>query len=95
MVLSQYLSFLFNVAFVSIVAARIFSFVFGAACAACFIVTLMPKFDTAEYVKVRGIMFIILGLSTLSLFFMFGQINEMYVTPWSILTYAVGGYIYI
>ena len=57
--------------FFFIVYRYIYTAVLGAACLACFIVTLMPKFDKAEYIAVRGVMFILLGLSTASMFVMF------------------------
>ena len=66
----------------------------GVSCAACFVVTLIPKFDQAEYRKVRGIMYIILGLSTALMFVVF-TFYEDYVTPYSVWLYALGGYIYI
>ena len=68
--------------------------VLGLACLGCFIVTLMPRFDQPEYIAVRGIMYIILGLSTASMFFMFTFMKE-YIAPHSPFVYALGGYIYI
>ena len=68
--------------------------VMAAACFACFMVTLMPKFDQEEYRKVRGIMYIILGLSTGFMFVMFAFMDE-YITPVKTWVFALGGYIYI
>lgn len=73
---------------------RIYMPLLGLACLSCFVVTLIPKFDSTEYQKVRGIMYIILGLSTASMFVMFAFL-EPYVTPVSSWPYAIGGYIYI
>ena len=64
------------------------------ACVACFAVTMIPKFDSAEYRKVRGTMFVILGVSTGSMFLMFCCMDE-YITPHSFWVYALGGYIYV
>ena len=66
----------------------------GVACFCCFIVTLIPQFDKPQYQKVRGIMYIILGISTASMFIMFAFMHP-YITPHSGLIYALGGYIYI
>lgn len=38
--------------------------VMGSMCFICFAVTLMPKFDQPKFRPARGIMFIILGVST-------------------------------
>ena len=73
---------------------NVYMVVLGLACLGCFIVTLMPRFDKPEYRSVRGIMYIILGLSTASMFFMFSFMKE-YVTPHRPAIYALGGYIYI
>ena len=64
------------------------------ACVACFAVTMIPKFDSAEYRKVRGTMFVILGVSTGSMFVMFLFMDE-YITPHSFWVYGLGGYIYV
>lgn len=37
-------------------------------CTTCFVVTLMPKFDEPKFRPIRGIMFIILGVSTTMVF---------------------------
>lgn len=73
---------------------QLYMAVLGIACLCCFIATLMPKFDAPAYRKVRGIMYIVLGLSTASMFVMFTFMDE-YITPLSTLAYAMGGYIYI
>ena len=73
---------------------QIYMGILAIACLSCFIATLMPKFDKPAYRKVRGIMYIILGLSTASMFVMFAFM-EQYVTPLSTWIYALGGYIYI
>ena len=72
----------------------VYESILAVACIGCFIVTLIPKFDTEKYRKVRGIMYIILGLSTGSIFVMFTFVSE-YVTPHYGWLYALGGYIYI
>lgn len=41
---------------------------FGVLCLACFVATLMPKFDEPKFRPVRGIMFVILGVSTVIIF---------------------------
>ena len=64
------------------------------ACICCFIVTLTPKFDQAQYRKWRGIMYIILGLSTGVMFIMFAFLDP-YVSPNTAWVFALGGYIYI
>lgn len=61
----------------------------------CFIVTLMPRFDREEYRKMRGVMFIILGISCGSMFVMFQFIDEHLLVPIKIWVYILGGYIYI
>jgi hypothetical protein len=38
--------------------------VLGSMCLICFTVTLVPKFDQPKYRPARGIMFIVLGIST-------------------------------
>lgn len=73
---------------------QLYMAILGLACLCCFIATLMPKFDAPAYRKVRGIMYIVLGLSTASMFVMFTFMDE-YITPLSTLAYAMGGYIYI
>jgi adiponectin receptor len=64
------------------------------ACIACFIITLIPKFDTAKYQKFRGIMYIILGLSCGGIFAILPFLSP-YTTPTNGWIYAIGGYIYI
>ena len=67
----------------------------GVACLACFIVTLIPKFDQEAYRKWRGIMYIILGVSCGFMFLMFAFLDAQYISqvkPW---VYILGGYIYI
>ena len=88
-------SFLTTLCFtLSIVYKQFYMSFLGLACLGCFTVTLMPRFDKPEYIKVRGVMFIVLGLSTASMFFMFTFMKE-YIVPHSAFIYALGGYIYI
>ena len=54
----------------------------------------MPKFDKPAYRKIRGVMYIILGLSAGLMFIMF-EFMEEYITPLKSWIYALGGYIYI
>ena len=72
----------------------IYMITMGIACLACFIVTLLPKFDQPEYRKWRGIMFIILGLGCSILFigFAFYDYGIVHTNFW---LWALGGYIYI
>ena len=63
-------------------------------CIACFIVTLIPKFDQPQFQKARGIMYIILGLSCGVMFIMFEFMKEYIAPNWG-WGYALGGYIYI
>ena len=79
---------------VSVVARAIYLSLMAVACICCFCVTLMPKFDQPEYRKVRGIMYIILGLSCGIMFIMFSFMDE-YISPNTAWIYALGGYIYI
>ena len=79
---------------VTIVYKHIYMAVLFTACVACFAVTMIPKFDSAEYRKVRGTMFVILGVSTGSMFVMFCFMDE-YITPHSFWVYGLGGYIYV
>ena len=65
------------------------------ACLACFIVSLVPKFDTPQWRPVRGLMYIFLGLSTGSMFIMMALVNDSYITPMTTWIYCLGGYIYI
>jgi len=76
------------------VAKSIYTGVQATMCFACFVITLIPKFDKPEYQKVRGIMYIILGLSTSTMFIMFTYMDP-YITPHRSWVYALGGYIYI
>ena len=72
----------------------VFLGIMGVACLACFIVTLAPRFDQPKYRKWRGIMFIILGLST-ALLFVMQSFYETEVVGTNVWLWMLGGYIYI
>lgn len=75
-------------------AQQIYTWSYATICLICFVVTLLPKFDKPEYRKVRGIMYILLGLGAASMFVMFVPMDP-YITFNKGWVYGLGGYIYI
>lgn len=73
---------------------NIFMWIYGIVCLICFVVTLIPEFDKPSYRKVRGIMYILLGLGSGSMFILFSFLDP-YITYNKAWIYALGGYIYI
>lgn len=66
-----------------------------ALCAACFIVTLIKKFDSPKYRPVRGFMFIGAGLATIAIFIT-NNVGDMdFKVKVPSLWYGVGGAVYI
>jgi len=63
-------------------------------CTICFVVTLMPKFDEPAFRPVRGIMFIVLGVST-GMIFVVHRIYRSKVMKANFILFLVGGLIYI
>jgi adiponectin receptor len=72
----------------------IWTCVMGVGCAICFVITLLPDCDKARCRPAKGIMFIVMGLSTASVIGYLGVENPMQLkVQWQ--WYALGGAIYI
>ena len=67
----------------------------AALCTACFITTLIKKFDSAKYRPVRGSMFIAAGLSIIAVFISIRYPSNVSKMPTNILWYIIGGGVYI
>ena len=65
-------------------------------CSATYIVILTPKYDSGEYIKLRGGLFVACGLSTIiPIFYIKLFLDEKYLDNFRVYQYALGGAIYV
>jgi adiponectin receptor len=81
----------------------IYFVIIGLSCFGCFVTLLVPKFDQPKFIPLRGIMFVLCGLTSclpmfhISNFIEPKYLNEFDLTPWMVgaALYITGAVIYI
>ena len=74
----------------------VFSSFMALTCTLTYIVILTPKYDSAEYIKLRGSLFVACGLSTVvPCLYMEFCLQEKYLDDFRIYMWALGGFIYV
>ena len=65
-------------------------------CSLTYIVILTPKYDSGEYIKLRGALFVGCGLSTIiPMLYIKLFLDEMYLNDFRMDQYILGGVIYV
>jgi predicted membrane channel-forming protein YqfA (hemolysin III family) len=61
----------------------------------CFVASLVPKFDSPKFRPIRGVMFLITGMSTMFIFVSIWAFMNEWKVPVNVTVFAVGGYLYV